>query len=159
MWAVGAASWWTSSKKTITEGCRTSARKSRSSSGSRSAAPARPEMGTSKTRTPDNAAGTVPAAMAWAKPSTMAVLPQPAGPRRSGLRLVWRSSTSITALISASRPEMVVRAPALAKATRSRPKRSRVGSRRRGSPYLRGVDCLRADTVLRPDTMASATAC
>ena len=46
----------------------------------------------------------MPAAMRWASPSTMAVLPTPGSPTSAGLFLVILHSTSIIARISRSRP-------------------------------------------------------
>ena len=51
-----------------------------------------------------NVSGTSPATMRWASPSTMAVLPVPASPIKTGLFFLRRVSTCITRRISSSRP-------------------------------------------------------
>ncbi len=56
------------------------------------------------TRLPQSGSGTSPAMIFCARPSTMAVLPTPASPMRTGLFLVLRDSTCMTRAISASRP-------------------------------------------------------
>ncbi len=48
--------------------------------------------------------GTSPLTIAWASPSTTAVLPTPGSPIRTGLFLVRRDSTCMTRSISFSRP-------------------------------------------------------
>ena len=48
--------------------------------------------------------GTSPATIRWARPSTIAVLPTPGSPIRTGLFFVRRLSTWITRRISSSRP-------------------------------------------------------
>ena len=53
---------------------------------------------------PFRVSGTSPATILCAKPSTMAVLPVPASPIKTGLFLVRRDSTCIMRLISSSRP-------------------------------------------------------
>ena len=68
-----------------------------------------------------------PSAIRVASPSTIAVLPDPAGPISAGLRLVFRSRTPITASSSPPRPTIGPSRPARARATRSRPSRSSVG--------------------------------
>ena len=49
-------------------------------------------------------AGTSPFTMRWARPSTMAVLPTPGSPIRTGLFLVRRHRTRMVRRISSSRP-------------------------------------------------------
>src|SRR5512143_1095071 len=70
------------------------------------------------------AGGTSPAAMRWARPSTMAVLPTPALPTSAGLFLLARSRMSTTRAISASRQRTGSRSPRRAWAVRSTPTRS-----------------------------------
>ena len=122
-----AARRWISSKKTTTDGWRTSMRRSSRSVGSASMPAASDSSGTSKIRMSRSGAGTLPSAMRIARPSTMAVLPEPAGPSRIGLRLVRRRSTSVMASNSRSRPTIGPSFPSRARVTRSRPNRSSVG--------------------------------
>ena len=56
------------------------------------------------TRLPLKISGISLVAIFWAKPSTMAVLPTPASPIRTGLFLVRRERIRITRRISTSRP-------------------------------------------------------
>ena len=53
---------------------------------------------------PFRPSGTSPLTILWARPSTMAVLPTPDSPMRTGLFLVRRCNTWMVRLISASRP-------------------------------------------------------
>ena len=69
--------------------------------------------------------GTSPRRMRWASPSTMAVLPTPGSPIRTGLFLVFRDRIWTTRRISESRPMTGSSLPARASATRSRPYFSR----------------------------------
>ena len=69
--------------------------------------------------------GTSPSTMRRARPSTMAVLPTPGSPIRTGLFLVRRDSTWITRRISSSRPMTGSMRPARAASVRSRPYFSR----------------------------------
>ena len=65
--------------------------------------------------------GTSPLLIRWARPSTMAVLPTPGSPTRTGLFLVFRDRIWMTRLISASRPITGSSLPLAASSTRSRP--------------------------------------
>ena len=77
----------------------------RSSNSPRYLAPATIEpMSRAMTRFPFRPSGTSPSTMRVASPSTMAVLPTPGSPMRTGLFLVRRDSTWITRRISSSRP-------------------------------------------------------
>ena len=69
--------------------------------------------------------GTSPSAMRRARPSTIAVLPTPGSPIRTGLFLVRRDRTWITRRISSSRPMTGSSFPSAATAVRSRPYCSR----------------------------------
>ena len=65
--------------------------------------------------------GTSPRTIRWARPSTMAVLPTPGGPIRTGLFLVRRERIWMTRRISSSRPMTGSSLPCWASAVRSRP--------------------------------------
>ena len=65
--------------------------------------------------------GTSPETIRWARPSTIAVLPTPGSPIRTGLFLVRRLRTWTTRRISASRPMTGSILPLRASSTRSRP--------------------------------------
>ena len=65
--------------------------------------------------------GTSPRRMRWARPSTMAVLPTPGSPIRTGLFLVLRDRIRIVRRISSSRPITGSSFPFRAWATRSMP--------------------------------------
>ena len=65
--------------------------------------------------------GTSPSTMRSASPSTMAVLPTPGSPMRTGLFLVRRDRTWMTRRISSSRPITGSSLPERASAVRSRP--------------------------------------
>ena len=65
--------------------------------------------------------GTSSAAIFWAKPSTMAVLPTPGSPTRTGLFLVRRDNTCITRSVSRWRPITGSRPLSLASLVRLRP--------------------------------------
>jgi hypothetical protein len=78
---------------------------SRSSNSPRYLAPASIEaMSSEIRRLPFKPSGTSPSAMRRARPSTIAVLPTPGSPMRTGLFLVRRLSTWMTRRISSSRP-------------------------------------------------------
>ena len=77
--------------------------------------------------------GTSPPTMRCASPSTMAVLPTPGSPIRTGLFLVLRERMRITRRISASRPMTGSSLPARASATTSTPYFSRASYRASGS--------------------------
>ncbi|SKU61721.1 Uncharacterised protein [Mycobacteroides abscessus subsp. abscessus] len=65
--------------------------------------------------------GTSPCTIAWARPSTTAVLPTPGSPISTGLFLVRRLSTCMTRSISFSRPMTGSSLPSMAAAVRLRP--------------------------------------
>ena len=65
--------------------------------------------------------GTSPETMRWARPSTIAVLPTPGSPIRTGLFLVRRERTWMTRRISSSRPMTGSSLPCSAASVRSRP--------------------------------------
>jgi len=71
--------------------------------------------------------GTLPAAISWARPSTIAVLPTPASPISTGLFLVRRQRIWITRRISFLRPTTGSISPLRASSVRSRPKAFRAG--------------------------------
>ena len=79
------------------------------------------------TRLAANSSGTLPLAISWASPSTMAVLPTPASPSSTGLFLVRRQRIWITRSISLLRPMTGSISPFLAISVRSRPKALRAG--------------------------------
>ena len=94
----------------------------RSSNSPRYFAPARsPPTSSEITRLPASPLGMSPATMRWASPSTIAVLPVPGSPIRTGLFLVRRESTWMTRRISSSRPITGSRSPRSAASVRSRP--------------------------------------
>ncbi len=70
---------------------------------------------------PRRLSGTSPATMRWARPSTMAVLPTPGSPMRTGLFLVRRERTWTTRRISESRPMTGSILPSRARSVRSTP--------------------------------------
>ena len=72
------------------------------------------------TRLERKISGTSPEMMRCARPSTIAVLPTPGSPIRTGLFLVRRESTWITRRISSSRPIMGSSLPRRASSVRSR---------------------------------------
>ena len=74
---------------------------------------------------PFNPSGTSPAVIRRARPSTMAVLPTPGSPIKTGLFLVRRDRISITRRISSSRPITGSSLPSAAIRVRSRPYFSR----------------------------------
>ena len=95
---------------------------SRSSNSPRYFEPAiRPPMSSATTRRSRSDSGTSPLTMRWARPSTIAVLPTPGSPMRTGLFLVRRDSTWMTRRISSSRPMTGSSLPASAASVRSRP--------------------------------------
>ena len=65
--------------------------------------------------------GTSPRTMRWASPSTMAVLPTPGSPIRTGLFFVLRDKILMTSRISVSRPITGSSLPVRARAVRSSP--------------------------------------
>ena len=65
--------------------------------------------------------GTSPETIRCASPSTIAVLPTPGSPIRTGLFFVRRESTWITRRISSSRPITGSSVPRRARSVRSRP--------------------------------------
>ena len=100
--------------------CRTALR--RSSNCPRYCAPAMSAvMSSEKIVRPLSPSGTSPRTMRCASPSTMAVLPTPGSPTRTGLFFVLRERMRVTARISASRPMTGSSLPARASATRSVP--------------------------------------
>ena len=95
---------------------------SRSSNSPRYFEPARSApMSSAQTRLPLRPSGTSPATMRCASPSTIAVLPTPGSPIRTGLFFVRRDSTWITRRTSSSRPITGSSLPSSAAAVRSRP--------------------------------------
>ena len=95
---------------------------SRSSNSPRYLAPAtRAPMSRLKIVLSRSPSGTSPLLIRWARPSTMAVLPTPGSPTRTGLFLVFRDRIWMTRLISASRPMTGSSLPLAASSTRSRP--------------------------------------
>ena len=78
-------------------------------------------MSSAMTRRSRRLSGTSPATIRCASPSTIAVLPTPGSPIRTGLFLVRRESTWITRRISSSRPITGSSLPCSASAVRSRP--------------------------------------
>ena len=71
--------------------------------------------------------GTLPEAISWARPSTIAVFPTPASPIRTGLFLVLRQRICTTRSISFLRPMTGSISPLRASSVRSRPKALRAG--------------------------------
>ncbi len=95
---------------------------SRSSNSPRYFEPAsRPPMSSAQTRFPFSDSGTSPATIRCASPSTIAVLPTPGSPIRTGLFFVRRESTWMTRRISSSRPMTGSSFPLSAASVRSRP--------------------------------------
>ncbi len=93
---------------------------SRSSNCPRNCAPATmPPRSRATRRLSRRDSGTSPATIRWARPSTIAVLPTPGSPIRTGLFLVRRESTWMTRRISASRPMTGSTLPSRARAVRS----------------------------------------
>ena len=78
-------------------------------------------MSSAITRRSRSDSGTSPATIRCASPSTIAVLPTPGSPIRTGLFLVRRESTWITRRISSSRPMTGSSLPRSASSVRSRP--------------------------------------
>ena len=98
---------------------------SRSSNSPRYLLPATIEARSSATTSLSaSVAGTSPATIRWARPSTMAVLPVPGSPMRTGLFFVRRDSTWMTRRISWSRPMTGSSLPSRAMAVRLRLNRS-----------------------------------
>ena len=77
-------------------------------------------MSKDNTRLPFKESGTSPATMRCAKPSTMAVLPTPGSPIKTGLFLVRRCNTCMALRISSSRPMTGSNLPIRARSVRSR---------------------------------------
>ena len=95
---------------------------SRSSNSPRYLAPATIEdRSRAITRLSRSPSGTSPSTIRLASPSTMAVLPTPGSPMRTGLFLVRRLSTWMTRRISSSRPMTGSSLPCRAASVRSRP--------------------------------------
>ena len=95
---------------------------SRSSNSPRNLAPAISAPRSSPTtRLSLRPSGTSPRTIRWARPSTIAVLPTPGSPIRTGLFLVRRLRTWMTRRISSSRPMTGSSEPARASVVRSRP--------------------------------------
>jgi hypothetical protein len=95
---------------------------SRSSNSPRYLDPASSEpMSRATTRRSRRDSGMSPETILCARPSTIAVLPTPGSPIRTGLFLVRRESTWITRRISSSRPITGSSLPLSASAVRSRP--------------------------------------
>ena len=95
---------------------------SRSSNSPRNLVPAtRAPMSSAISRRFCRLSGTSPETMRWASPSTMAVLPTPGSPIKTGLFLVRRLRTCMTRRISESRPMTGSILPFRASSTRSRP--------------------------------------
>ena len=78
-------------------------------------------MSSAMTRRSRSDSGTSPATMRCARPSTMAVLPTPGSPMRTGLFFVRRERTCTTRRISSSRPMTGSSLPSAAACVRSRP--------------------------------------
>src|SRR4051812_27670954 len=78
-------------------------------------------MSSAITRRSRSDSGTSPSTIRWARPSTMAVLPTPGSPIRTGLFFVRRERTWMTRRISSSRPITGSRRPAAAASVRSLP--------------------------------------
>ena len=94
----------------------------RSSNSPRYFEPASSEpMSSATTRRSASDSGTSFSTIRWARPSTIAVLPTPGSPIRTGLFLVRRERTWITRRISSSRPITGSSLPSAASAVRSRP--------------------------------------
>ena len=80
-------------------------------------------MSSAITRRSRSESGTSPETIRWARPSTIAVLPTPGSPIRTGLFLVRRERTWMTRRISSSRPITGSSLPSSADCVRSRPNR------------------------------------
>ena len=78
-------------------------------------------MSSAMTRRSRSDSGTSPDTMRWARPSTIAVLPTPGSPMRTGLFFVRRLRTWMTRRISSSRPMTGSSLPCSASSVRSRP--------------------------------------
>src|SRR5207247_761649 len=74
-----------------------------------------------------SSSGTLESTTIWARPSTMAVLPTPASPKRTGLFLVRRDRTWVTRSISFCRPMTGSSLPWRASSVRSRPEPAQAG--------------------------------
>ncbi len=79
------------------------------------------------TRLSRSCSGTAPSTIAWARPSTIAVLPTPASPMSTGLFLVRRLRISIVCSISSARPMTGSSSPLRARSVRSVPNLSSIG--------------------------------
>ena len=94
----------------------------RSSNSPRYFEPASSEpMSSATTRRSASDSGTSSSTIRWARPSTIAVLPTPGSPIRTGLFFVRRERTWMTRRISSSRPITGSSLPSSASAVRSRP--------------------------------------
>ena len=71
---------------------------------------------------PRSISGTSPLTIAWASPSTIALLPTPGSPISTGLFLVRRQSISMILSISLLRPMMGSSMPCLAFSVKSSPR-------------------------------------
>ncbi len=78
-------------------------------------------MSSATTRRSRSDSGMSPSMIRWARPSTIAVLPTPGSPMRTGLFFVRRLSTWMTRRISSSRPMTGSSRPSRAASVRSRP--------------------------------------
>ncbi len=78
-------------------------------------------MSSAITRRSRSDSGTSPETMRWASPSTIAVLPTPGSPMRTGLFFVRRLRTWMTRRISSSRPMTGSSRPPSARSVRSMP--------------------------------------
>ena len=96
--------------------------------------------------------GTSPSTIRRARPSTIAVLPTPGSPMRTGLFFVRRESTWMTRRISSSRPITGSMRPWRASSVRSRPYFSRAWYWPSGScevtRWLPRTSCMRAEQLL-----------
>ena len=79
-----------------------------------------PDRSRDRTRLSSSSSGTSAAAMRWARPSAMAVLPTPGSPIRTGLFLVRRDRIWMTRAISFSRPMTGSSLPLRAASVKSR---------------------------------------
>src|SRR5215213_176369 len=113
------------------------------------------------------ATGTVPAAMRWASPSAIAVLPTPAAPTSAGLFFPCRRRMSMVRAISSSRQRTVSSRSARASAVRSRVKRASAPESERSerkessiTTLLRGLDerGRRLDALAKSSTVAAVGA-
>ena len=85
-----------------------------------------PAMSSATRRLPVRVSGTSSLTIRWAMPSTIAVLPTPGSPSRTGLFFVRRERISIVCSISSARPMTGSSFPCRASSVRSRPYSSSV---------------------------------